>query len=460
MQASTIQQIINHFITAFQQLDVQTSLREIESLATTIHKAMKTSTRSYHTPEHILHLADCSAPIQSLAALFHDIVYYQVDQGFSPEVEELLIEYIDEQDGGIRIQSGINEDDLFFYLTLEIFNLSPGQDLSRFNGQNEFLSALFMNRKLGCFLSLKLLAQTSAHIEATIPFRTTAAGELPWTSVLKRRLATLSGKFHIDFNPEELDKIICSAVQFANRDVDSFSEPDSGKFLSGTWELLPENNSSLRAERVYSIRDYRQALQKMEGFFKNLSPASIFHCYQDTPPREEYQRLQRIAHRNVTIAREYLGIKLLAIAVIEALAELTGGDAPLILFMGDLKEDGFLPTKLPEDFLSTTNNSSAAASNPLVSHLLEAGRSSESSFDIKHSPISFFLYKHLEPERIQYCLAMAQKMFHGKLNANDFLDEIGTPVVSEIASACAEMVVTRRKELLRYVHGHVKPKSL
>ena len=46
---------------------------------------------------------------------------------------------------------------------------------------------------------------------------------------------------------------------------------------------------------------------------------------------------------------EYLRVKLVAQAILEALAELTGGDAPLTLFMGDLPHEGVAPPRL-EDY--------------------------------------------------------------------------------------------------------------
>ncbi|MCP4397741.1 MAG: hypothetical protein GY801_10640 [bacterium] len=453
MQTSVIQQIIGHFISAFQQLGVQVSLHEIESLAATVHKLMTVPARSYHTPEHILHLANCSAPLQSLAALFHDIVYYQVDRGFSPEVAELIGAYITEQDGETRIREDIDTHEMSGMLTLEVFGFSPGQILSPFNGQNEFLSALFMNRKLDAILPIKLLAKTTAHIEATIPFRAGMSQGLPWMLVLKKRLETLSPKFQVSFSPKELEEIICSTVQFSNRDVDSFSDPDIGTFLSGTWKLLLEGNSSLRFEKVYSVRDYRQALQKMEYFFIGLSPENIFHCYRNTPPPEEFQQLQNIARRNVALAREYLGIKLLAIGIVEALAEVTGGDAPLSLFMGDLKQEGQLQTERLKNFLPVENDSSATRVNSPLLSILEVGRSRESSFDIKNSPISLFLYKRLAPETMQQLFTRTQEMFLGSINAQEFLAGIEVSVVAGIASTCAEMAVTRRDELLRYARS-------
>jgi len=61
----------------------------------------------------------------------------------------------------------------------------------------------------------------------------------------------------------EIEDTIVGAVVFANRDVDSFAEKDASVFLDGTWKLLPETNVALRSGRIYSIKDYRLALQKM-----------------------------------------------------------------------------------------------------------------------------------------------------------------------------------------------------
>ena len=96
------------------------------------------------------------------------------------------------------------------------------------------------------------------------------------------------------------------------------------------------------------------------------------------------QMVQR-AGRNIETAREYLRIKLVAQAILEALAELTGGDAPLTLFMGDLPHEGARPQRL-EDFLPDTPIPGWVEVETPVYKLLAAGRRGELGFDLKTAP--------------------------------------------------------------------------
>lgn len=59
-----------------------------------VYRAMAAQTRNFHTLEHVFALANPTDPIQSLAALFHDLVYHQVDLGFSVGIQELITPYI------------------------------------------------------------------------------------------------------------------------------------------------------------------------------------------------------------------------------------------------------------------------------------------------------------------------------------------------------------------------------
>jgi hypothetical protein len=103
-----------------------------------------------------------------------------------------------------------------------------------------------------------------------------------------------------------------------------------------------------------------------------------------------------------------------------------------------------------EDFLPGIETFDSREPSAAVFTLLNSGRASETSFDMKSSPLSFFLYKNIGPVKIKQFLDDAKDMFDGKLSAQEFLDKVDKPVVSAIAKASASMVVTRREELLQY----------
>ena len=455
MEIGTIQKTIKLFKETLEGLHAHIDLLRLEGLAIMVHRAMTVQARYFHTPEHIFSLSDASTPIQALAALYHDIVYYQVDAGFIPEIELLIAPYLREESGQLFLTTHIDPTDAAFARTLEVFDFQPGQQLATLGGQNEFLSALTMNKSLEGLVSMRDLLKATACIEATIPFRgINAQGESP-ADVLVRRLAAINARHDYGMTTEEIAQTVEMAVALSNRDVASFAEKDSAIVLDGTWLLLPETNPSLRLKGIYSIRSYRQALQKMNEFLNSLDPEMIFNRYHDTPPLETYTEMVRLAHQNVRTACEYLDIKLLTAAILEALAELTGGDAPMALFMGDIDTADKDYVRL-EDFLPLPAASCLEDDGSPIFRLLAYGRASASSFDMSNSPMSLFIYRHLGMQESQRLIELAELMFDGQLTPDTFLDELPTSVIVPIVTACAVMATTRSAALRRYL-AHKMP---
>jgi hypothetical protein len=157
--------------------------------------------------------------------------------------------------------------------------------------------------------------------------------------------------------------------------------------------------------------------------------------------------MTRQAEDNICIAKEYLGVKLLAIAVLEALALSTGGDVPLAMFVGDVRS-AHENTQRAEDYLPAPDVASDVPHNDVLLSLLGYGRSREISFDMRASPLSYHIYATLGAERGQQLLACAKAMFAGDMTPQDFLDHLGKPLIAEIAQACASLAHTRRTALL------------
>ncbi len=157
------------------------------------------------------------------------------------------------------------------------------------------------------------------------------------------------------------------------------------------------------------------------------------------------------ARQNVATACQYLRLKWLAMAGLEALAEATGGNAPVSLFMGDMPRGGEKTLAL-EDLLPEIPVPAWVDPHSTMYQLLAVGRVGESNFDIKNSPLSLFLFKSLQPEKIEPLLVSAQEMFAGRLQPEAFLAQIDHGVVAAVARACAAMVYTRRDKLLRLIN--------
>jgi hypothetical protein len=153
---------------------------------------------------------------------------------------------------------------------------------------------------------------------------------------------------------------------------------------------------------------------------------------------------------NIQTGQEYLHIKLLTQAILEALAEVTGGDAPLSLFMGDMLADSSHHRRI-EDFLPETPLPKWV--NPIsdLYHLLSCSLDGDATFDLCTAPLSLFVHKRLSPLLLAEGLMNAYEMFDGRLSPFDFLACLDPDVVSPIAKASAEMVITRREQLQKYV---------
>ncbi len=445
MKVSTIQSLLDVLTGALRALNVEVTANRLEDLVIIIHKAMSVEARHFHTADHVLHLTNPADPIQSLAALYHDIVYYQVDRGFSSEVGEILSPYIVEKDNDIFIVERIFSDDKNFISALEIFGFSAGQKLSPYAGLNEFLSTLVMAHELAGLIPEKELLKIMTYIEATIPFRGLNPQNQEPFEILAARLQMVSEKFGRLLSEAEITNTVKGAVGFANRDVDSFAEADPTVFLDSTWKLLPETNYALRTGEIYSIRDYRQALQKMENFLSHVNPKNIFHRYKGSPPEKKFQKMVSRAEHNIATAREFLGAKLVTMAILEALAEMTGGDAPLSLFMGDVEQNSEDMKRL-DDFLPEV--AALMDKPPAVYRVMAVGIAGEPEFtDMRNSPTTLFLYKSLHAEQFNQLLQDAKAMFAGQLSHQKFLDRVNGPTLIAIARACAIMVPTRSDAL-------------
>jgi hypothetical protein len=450
-----MQQLIAIFERALRRLQVDIPPLRLEDLVVTVHRAMTAPGRNYHRIEHAFSLADDAQPLHTLAAFFHDIVYYQVDREIPPHLYRAIEAYIDVFDnaaGEITLSASPPAHDRAFAMALRVFDFSPGQTLAAATNMNEFLSTLVMIRKLAGLLSETDLLLVIVFIEATIPFRPDLADGSSHFDLLAQRLDSISLDYRLALNETQIEAMVQSAVLLANKDLQGFAAGDVRVFLDQTWQLLPETNVDLRIREGYSISAYRLAMQKMEAFLRMLKPGQIFCQYRGTPDNAELQRLLGLAEHNLQIGSAYLGIKLLAIAIIEALAAVTGGDVPLALFMGDIIY-GDKPLQRFEDSLPAVKDGPWVDYSTQLGQVLKSGRAGTADFDIQDAPISLFLYRSISPSDIDEYLQLARRMFAAEISAQDFLSALDKTILSVLATACAEMVTTRRAALLAYTLG-------
>jgi hypothetical protein len=207
------------------------------------------------------------------------------------------------------------------------------------------------------------------------------------TELLAERLATINRDHALGMSPDELTSTIVEAVAVSNSDVQNFAYPELNVFLDNTWKLLPETNPDLHAVGVYSIRKFRIALFKTEGFLASLEPKTVFRTYAGVPSEEEFDLLTRRARTNLSYAVQYVGAKLLTMCILEALAEATGGDVPVAYVTGAADSDesqlqDYLPKLTQGSFLNLIDG------DPTILGLLKTGRATDVRFDTTSSPVS------------------------------------------------------------------------
>ena len=450
MSQGMIHRLIDVFLELSSSLCDDCPDPDMERLAIMVHRIMSYQARQFHTLEHVFGFLEGADPSTALAAIFHDLIYHQVDDGLPPEVEGLLRPYLAGDAEDLRVATGVPEEDRSFHACRAVFGFEPGRPLGTASGLNEFLSALAMMKLLEGRIALPGLIAVAACIEASIPFRSPdAAGRGPG-ELLEARLEGMRLSGALETGKESVLAMVGRAMAFANSDVRDFALADPGRFLSNTWKLLPEANAPLRKKGTFSVREYRVALEKMQGFFRSLPPSAVFHSWRGQPDAAAMERLERAARRNLASGRAYLQAKLLAVGLLEAVAELSGGDAPMALFMGDLPLDGseqeslvsYLPVSPAPPWLDPGN---------AVYLLLSQGRLDESSFDLKNSPMALYLYCAIAPASWQERSKAAEAFFAGRMDAAAFLLGFERSLRDAIIEACCRMVPTRRAALKTWV---------
>jgi hypothetical protein len=444
MTIATINRLISLFAGAFRAMSAEVPIADVERFAMLIHHSMDQGRRAYHTSTHVFDMCKGMNPRQVLATLFHDLVYYQLDEGF-PRRADTMLKRVARAERDTVVLRSIEESDTGLALCAGVFGFRGEQALPLFGGMNEFLSAVVATRLLQRYLPAPDLIAIAGCIEATIPFRGPGATGREASDVLADRVGEVSRLLGISTSEAEIERVVTDAVLLANRDVASFADADPGTFLSTTWLLIEESNAPLAAVGVYSIRDYRSALSRMERFLGALNPDHVFHRHHGVPGDSQFAALCAAARRNLGFACDYLGAKIAAIAVVEALALLTGGDCPVSMFLGDIRSPNGRPDRV-EDFLPPTPGTGRV--DPNLLDVLEKGRPRESTSDLTASPLTGFVYRSLGHVGTQHALRHAKRMFAGDLPAREFLSGQDREMVRAVTQACAQIALSRSDALL------------
>ncbi len=445
------QQCLDKLVWAMNQLEIEVEPQELAKITELIVQTMTGPWRYFHTPEHIFEVGGSEDPIEVLAALFHDVVYVQVDQSVNFNLTYYIIPFIRQVAEHLVIRDSSElPPDPSFEMVMRVFNFTPSQTLSPLEGQNEFLSALVAAKVLDSFLPPELILQIVACIEATIPFRTHNAEGLNNSDILYRRLQEITQKFNLKLTDEELKANIIRSVRLSNRDVGSFAHPNAARFLDNTWNLLPETNHHLKYSSSYTINQYRTALQKMEGFLNFIKPEVIFHQFQGYPEDKIYNDLVVRARKNIEVGRLYLGSKLFTIAFLEALSLRFGRVIPVSTLMGEMPTENFVAASLV-DFLPEISHPHEPKNEleQQVLTLLDKGRTQSASYDIKNSPLATYMVKSMGFDEIRHQRNRAQEFFQGVISPEDFLAGCDVNVNQTVTHGIMKLFDSRKAALCR-----------
>ncbi len=428
---SPVHEIVACLWQALEALGVKVHLGDIERWGFVIHAALSAPGREFHNHRHVLDIVREADPLEALAALYHDAVYMQVDKGVPRAMAQTLDGLIAEERGGWRILPSAGDGPARDVLT--VFDRRVGDLVTLAGGLNELASAMVAVVHLAPVLERSQRIAIAACIEQTMPFRPD-----PCAALAKR----LDG---LGITGAELRTTMRRAVRLGNRDVENFGEENPARFLDNTWKLLPESNPSLHSPMVYTVREYRIALHKMEAFLSWLPAERVFHTWGGEPEPEKYSLMVERVTANLELATRYLRAKLYSIAMVEAIADITGGDVPLDYFMGGGKSPSRPEMRRIEQFLPDLRD--RADLDPPLHRLLAEGRASESSFDISPSPLGAFLHVSIGEAAMMSGVAEAKKWWNGEITALEFLAAQDPESVVAILSAAAEIVETRKTQL-------------
>jgi hypothetical protein len=431
-QLSPVHEIVSVLWQALRDLGVTPATHDVERWGFSIHGAISAPGREYHNHEHVIALTRDCEPLEVIAALYHDAVYIQVDKDIPDLMRAELATVLDSVPGGWRLKPEAAANPVTSDV-LAIFGRQVGDLVTPTNGLNELASALVASIQLATALDRNRRLALAACIEQTIPFRPDPVSQL------HDRLAALG------LAGDELERTVTRALRLGNRDVANFADNDAARFLDNTWKLLPESNPALHLPHVYTVGDYRRALLKMEHFLATLPADRVFHAWGDEPSAGVHARRVARTTGNLELAVRYLRAKLYSIALVEAIAAITGGDVPVDFFMGGAKNLHDKAKRI-EQFLPHLG--SVASLDPPLHRLLQEGRASESSFDTRPSPVGAFLHSSIGEATMMAGVERAKRWWAGASDATAFLSSQPARPVAAICRAAAHIMDTRRDQLL------------
>ena len=88
------QSLVSALSFSLTSLNTKPTPKQLETWSSLIHQSMSGSARSFHAVQHVFDISKGSKdPILILSALFHDVVYYNVDEGLN-SLQQLILKNV------------------------------------------------------------------------------------------------------------------------------------------------------------------------------------------------------------------------------------------------------------------------------------------------------------------------------------------------------------------------------
>ena len=91
----TIHWLMHAVADSLGSLNAKVEVQKLEEISVMLFRSLMRKERLFHSIRHVSELSEDGRAHFTLAALFHDQVYYQVDLGFTDEVLNILDPYIE-----------------------------------------------------------------------------------------------------------------------------------------------------------------------------------------------------------------------------------------------------------------------------------------------------------------------------------------------------------------------------
>ena len=426
---------------AFAELDIAMGRAQIEQFAHFLAHSMGSETRDFHHPEHSLDVANNLTGVFALAALFHNVVYTQVDSTWERWMGDMIPDIVISRKLTVNVIETLQRSqDHDVHLCAYLFGFEGEMNAGPEIGLNEFLSAVVFFKKMKPLIPLKTLLMGVSGIASMIPYRRVKESDAPAAKRVGDRLKTTAKKIKVEFNEIDISEALTECQKMVRADLSYFVEPKASYFLSGMWRIMYEKNPSLR-NSYFSIAAFRRCVQATYDSMMTLDGKDMLWVNTEVPGDA---RLGERANHNLTVGRYYLNAQLVSIALLEAVALSTGGDCAWELFYGSKKrsrED--TPISLDDMLLPSDVSLDKTPVATEVYSLLKDGRQLRSRFDRKTNALAAYLYGSLRSKEFGIILEYSQQFFKRQIKADEFLTLFSKRVVETVLISLTRTATTR-----------------